>query len=346
MTVVLAPLPIWIAAMLATGLLALRAAVPRGRTRPVRARVLMRALMPRRILRSRSGRLDVAGFLFAILLAGSALGWALVSGNWWDGIVERALAPYSALPFTLPMPIAATLTTLILFVAYEASYWINHWLSHRIRWLWAFHKVHHTAEGLSLLTNFRVHPVDTIIFYNMSAAIVGATAGGMRHLLGPAMAEVSVSGTNLFVFLASVVLSYLQHSHLWMATTGRWGRLILSPAHHQLHHSTDPRHHDRNFGSTIALFDWLFGTLLRPTRDRQRLSFGVDGLDHDPHGFSGALLMPFAEALRGPRAQTRLPSRPASSTTYCHATLPERAPRPVAQATASVPSNESPSFAA
>ncbi len=98
MTVVLAPLPIWIAAMLATGLLALRAAVPRGRTRPVRARVLMRALMPRRILRSRSGRLDVAGFLFAILLAGSALGWALVSGNWWTGSSSARSPPIPRCP--------------------------------------------------------------------------------------------------------------------------------------------------------------------------------------------------------------------------------------------------------
>ena len=315
MTVLLPPAPIWIAAMLATGALALRAAVPRGRGRPLRVRVLARALLPRRILRSRSGRLDVAGFLFSVLVAGAALGWALVSGDWWAALAEHALAGLPALPFHLPMPLAAGLMTIVLFVAYEAAYWINHLLCHRVAWLWAFHKVHHTAESLSLLTNFRVHPVDTILFYNMVSVLAGLTAGVMHHLFGPGMAEVSVSGTNVFVFLGSIVLSYLQHSHLWMATTGRWGRLILSPAHHQLHHSTDPAHHNTNLGSTIGLFDWMFGTLLVPTRARQSLRFGVDGLDHDPHGFAGALLVPFAEAARALVPQTRRPSRPASSTT-------------------------------
>lgn len=293
MAVLLPPLPLWIATMAATGLLALRAAVPRRRTRPVRARVLARALLPRRILRSRSGRLDIAGFLFSTLVANLAIGWALVSSDWWADRCERALAGLPALSVRLPTLLAAALMTVVLFVVYEAAYWVNHWLSHRVAWLWAFHKVHHTAESLSLLTNFRVHPIDTIVF-NMVASLAGVTAGALRHLFGPGMAEVSVSGTNVFVFVSAILLSYLQHSHLWMATTGRWGRLILSPAHHQLHHSTDPAHHNRNLGSTIA----LFGTLLVPTRARQRLTFGVDEPGRDPHGVRGALLQPFVDASR------------------------------------------------
>lgn len=298
MAVLLPSLPLWIATMVATGLLAFRAAVPSGRTRRVRAGVLARALMPRRILRSRSGRLDIAGFLFSALVANVALGWALISADWWARQSEHVLAGMPALSMRLPTPVAAALMTVVLFVVYEAAYWVNHWLSHRVAWLWAFHKVHHTAESLSLLTNFRVHPVDTIVFYNMVAVLAGVTAGAMRHVFGQGMAEVSVAGTNVFVFVGSIMLNYLQHSHLWMASTGRWGRLILSPAHHQLHHSTDPAHHNRNLGSTIAVFDWLFGTLLVPTRTRQKLRFGVDDLDHDPHGFHGALIQPFVEASR------------------------------------------------
>lgn len=346
MTVSLPPLPLWIAAMLAVCALTFLAAVPRGRTRRVRIRVLARALLPRRILRSRSGRLDIAAFLFYALVATAALGWALVSSEWWMRLTEHALAGLPALSVPLPIPVAAIFMTVVLFGAYEGAYWLNHWLHHRVAWLWAFHKVHHTAESLSLLTNFRVHPVYMIVFYNIVSMIAGMTAGIMRHVFGPDMAEVSVSGTNVFVFFGSIVLSYLQHSHLWLATTGRWGRLILSPAHHQLHHSIDPAHYDRNLGNTIAVFDWAFGTLLIPTRTRQKLSFGVDDLGYDPHGFHGAILQPFAEASRALMPQMPLPSRPASSTTYCQATRPERAPRPVAQAIASAPSNGSSSLAA
>jgi sterol desaturase/sphingolipid hydroxylase (fatty acid hydroxylase superfamily) len=196
--------------------------------------------------------------------------------------------------------------TLALFLAYEVAYWFNHWCSHRIGWLWEFHKVHHSAESLSLLTNFRVHPVDTIIFYNMAAAATGITAGLLRYALGGAVDDISVGGTNLLVFLSSIVLSYLQHSNLWISTTGRWGRLILSPAHHQLHHSIDPRHHNRNLGATLALLDWVFATLLVPTGRRQRLTFGVEGLGYDPHGAKGAVLVPFVDATR----QAFRPRRP------------------------------------
>lgn len=297
--------PIWVAAMTAAAVLALWGAIPAGRGRPVRIVVLVRALLPVRILRSRSGQLDVASFLFSKMLAGTMIGWALVSGSWWATMTERATASLPVLPVRTP-PLAAELVmTVALFVAYEGVYWLNHWLSHRIGWLWAFHKVHHTAESLSLLTNFRVHPVDTIVFYNMAAAVEGVTAGLLKHLMGPSAAEISVSGTNLLVFLTSIILNYLQHSHIWLATTGRWSRWILSPAHHQLHHSTDPRHHNRNLGSALALFDWLGGTLLEPEARRQPLRFGVDGQAHNPHGFHGAVLRPFGEAMRAVRRARR-----------------------------------------
>ena len=74
--------------------------------------------------------------------------------------------------------------------------------------------------------------------------------------------------------------------------------------HHQLHHSTDPRHFNRNLGSTLAIFDRLAGTLLAPSARREALRFGIDGLDHDPHALGGALIRSFAEAAKAlaPRA--------------------------------------------
>ena len=61
--------------------LTLRFAVPRGRTRPVRARVLLRALLPRRIIASTSGRSDIAWFVFNTFFFTSTFGWAIWSGG-------------------------------------------------------------------------------------------------------------------------------------------------------------------------------------------------------------------------------------------------------------------------
>jgi hypothetical protein len=67
----------------------------------------------------------------------------------------------------------------------------------------------------------------------------------------------------------------LQHSHVWIAFTGVLGRIFVSPAHHQIHHSADQKHFNCNFGSCLALWDWMFGTLYVPGKGREKLTFGV-----------------------------------------------------------------------
>jgi len=307
-----APPLLTFAAVLVVLGLTVRFAIPRGRRRPVRARVLLRALLPLRIIASASGRADIGWFLFSTFFSASALGWALWSGGWY----ASQLAPvfdswFGAAPlFEPPAWIATLIMTLALFLAYEFAYWLNHSLSHRVGWMWEFHKVHHTAESLTPLTNFRVHPVDTIIFYNMAAAAGGLMTVTMNHLLGATAQGYLLYGLNALTFLASILFSHLQHTHLWISFPGRAGRWFLSPAHHQIHHSVHARHHDRNFGSALAIFDRLFGTLYVPTAKREKLRFGVDGIGYAPHSPQGLVLHPFVDAARrlAPPARTERPS--------------------------------------
>ena len=287
------------AVVLCTCLLVVHFAVPpTSRQRWVRTRVLFRALVPRRILRSRSGRLDIAAFLFSLFLLTTVLGWALISSDAFALLTQKILTSIGGQPrHALVSPwVASGVLTFVIYLAYEFAYWLNHWLCHRIPFLWEFHKVHHSAESLSTLTNFRVHPVDTLLFYNMASGIVGVFAGAVSYVFGYPVNPWTLGGTNLLMFVSGWLLTYLQHSHLWMSFTGLAGKLLVSPAHHQIHHSTDPRHHNRNFGATLAIWDWLFGTLHTPKRTREPLRFGVDGLGYDPHGLKGALLMPFVDA--------------------------------------------------
>jgi len=183
--------------------------------------------------------------------------------------------------------------TLVLFLAYELGYWVDHYLKHRIPVLWEFHRVHHTAEHLSPLTNFRVHPVDSILFLNSLALFIGAAHGLMTWLLGAPAQALLLSGTNVLTLAFLFLLVHLQHSQIWIPTRGLLGRLIQSPAHHQLHHSMDPAHFNRNFGGNLSVFDWLFGTLLIPEAAPQRLTFGVDAAGERPHSMEGVVLTPF-----------------------------------------------------
>jgi len=271
----------------------------RRKGRSIRPRVLLRALFPRRLLASPSSRADMGFFLFNALLASALFGWAILSYHLVSNVVNDALisAFGARAPTALSELHSAALLTVALFLAYELGYWIDHYLSHRIPFLWEFHKVHHTAEVLSPLTNFRVHPVDSLVFYNIQALVMGLTGGLVNFALGKSIAHFTIANSNIITLAFTYLLTHLQHSHLWIVFPGIWGRIFLSPAHHQIHHSANPIHFDKNLGASLGIFDWLFGTLHVPSRRRERLTFGVEPRSPEQHSLRGGLIAPVGDAL-------------------------------------------------
>jgi len=68
----------------------------------------------------------------------------------------------------------------------------------------------------------------------------------------------------------------LQHARLgW--NFGPLQRWMVSPLFHAVHHSSDPREHNGNFGRIFAIWDVLFGTFV-PAVEKER-SYGVDELE-------------------------------------------------------------------
>jgi sterol desaturase/sphingolipid hydroxylase (fatty acid hydroxylase superfamily) len=298
--------------MVALAIVVLFLGVRRSRRRkPLRPRVLLRALFPRRLLRSPSSRADVGFFLFNVFLASLLFGWAILSYHFVSTTVTARLAGGlgAVAPTSLPDAWAIAILTVALFLAYELAYFTDHYLSHTVPFLWEFHKVHHQAEVLSPLTDFRVHPIDTLVFYNVLALFTGITGGTVNYLLGRPIEEFAIANTNAVVLLGAFLIGTLQHSQFWIAFTGPWGRLFLSPAHHQIHHSTDPAHFNKNLGNFLGLCDWLFGTLYVPGRKREKLTFGVEPAAGDQHSFDGAVIAPLRRGLSHVRGWFAGPAR-------------------------------------
>lgn len=201
-------------------------------------------------------------------------------------------------PTTLGAFWVAAIATAVLFLAAEFGYFLDHYLSHKIPFLWEFHKVHHTAEVLTPLTNFRVHPIDSLVYYNIIAVVLGLTSGLIDWSFGKTAVQFTLFNVNVFVMVWIYTLGELQHSQFWIAFTGTWGKFLLSPAHHQIHHSTNPIHFDRNMGNSLAIFDWMFGTLVVPSTRREKLTFGVEPRTADPNTISESLIAPVGAALR------------------------------------------------
>lgn len=254
----------------------------------------LRLIFPRHIWGSKSAQLDYVYvflniFIFPLIVVGAIVGYHFASVNTLSGLVgffgEREA---SSLPDWAVTSVVLTTT----FLAYELAYWVDHYLSHKIPFLWEFHKVHHSAAVLTPFTNLRVHPIDSIVFYNIKALLIGGVYGVVTYFMGR---ETIPVGENILLFIFAVLYGYLQHSHVWIAFTGAWGKVFLSPAHHQIHHSSAPEHFDKNFGGNLSVFDWLFGTLHMPTKKRQKLVFGVNGQKETVkiHELDYSLINPF-----------------------------------------------------
>ena len=255
-----------------------------ARKRRIRARTIARALFPRRILRSPSYSADVGYFFVSSLVFGLIFGWAILSFQVVSNLVIDGLigAFGVAPPTVLPAFACSAIITLALFLAYELGYWFDHYLSHNVPVLWEFHKVHHSAEVLTPLTLFRVHPVDGLLNANILAITTGIANGIANYAFGRTTYEYAIMDTNLLFVLFVHAYIHLQHTHLWIAFRGLTGRVLLSPAHHQIHHSTNPAHFNKNLGSCLAIWDWQFGTLHVPAKEPERLTFGVEE-EHKEH---------------------------------------------------------------
>ncbi len=267
------------------------------RGRRIRLRTIMRALFPRRILTHRSNQADIFYLFFNVFMFSMLFGWAILSYQFIsNGIIAGLIALLGPVkPSALPPYVTRSIITVMLFLAYELGYWFNHWLSHKVPLLWEFHKVHHTAEVLTPLTNFRVHPVYGWIFANI-LAVSAAIANGLGHyMFGDTAYQYALNDTNIILVLFIHAYVHLQHSHMWISFCGVLGRIFVSPAHHQVHHSADPRHFNKNFGSCLALWDWMFGTLYVPSKEREPLVFGVP--DHsNAHTVQSELVEPLINA--------------------------------------------------
>lgn len=186
--------------------------------------------------------------------------------------------------------------TLALFLFSDLSrYWL-HRAMHRSRWLWPFHRVHHAAEVLTPLLFYRVHPVESLLFALRHALVAGVVTGIFVFLFGARLDLLTIFGENLFIVVFFAFTANLRHSQIRLSY-GRWlEHLLVSPAQHQIHH--DRRYLQSNFGSCLALWDWLFGTLRLPAEAQGTPDFGIGPRGARYHSVSALLLEPFRDLAR------------------------------------------------
>jgi len=200
-------------------------------------------------------------------------------------------------PLSLSHGAIMWLFTLILFVLDDFTRFLLHWLLHKVPVLWDFHKVHHSATVLTPFTIYRSHPVENFLYACRMALAQGLSVGMGYYLFGPNLQMMDVLGANIFVFIFNVMGSNLRHSHIWLSWGGVVENWFISPAQHQIHHSTHPAHFDHNLGSALAIWDRLFGTLIK-AQGIAGVEIGIGNAADDPkhNNLWQIYIQPFVQA--------------------------------------------------
>ena len=161
------------------------------------------------------------------------------------------------------------------------TYWF-HRLSHRIPFMWRFHRVHHSDPHMDVTTANRFHLGEVIISSLLRIPLIAVTGVELWHL---ALYEL-------------LMFSIVQFHHANIALPGALDRLlrlfIVTPAMHKVHHSRIQRETDSNYTSLLSFWDRVFGSFsIRKHDDLANINLGLDGYDSaDKQGLIGLLKTP------------------------------------------------------
>lgn len=207
------------------------------------------------------------------------------------------------------------------FIRDFVQWWI-HRLLHFSDTLWEYHKVHHSVEEMGFAAHLRYHWMENIVYRTLEYLPLALIGIGLNdffiiHIFTLAVghynhSNITVSGRitgGIFgaligLFVVSQTSLLLWQSFAMVLGLAAIGSLILgpfmkylfnSPEMHIWHHShelPEDRRNGINFGLTLAIWDYIFGTAYIP-HDGRDIKLGFPGVEEFPTDFVGQNLHGF-----------------------------------------------------
>ena len=190
----------------------------------------------------------------------------------------------------------------------------SHRLMHRVGFLWDVHKVHHSAEYLTPLTNHRSHLIEEVIQQAVTGLSVGPLLAIAAFMTATPISTNTLLGFDAYMLIDTLSFAMLRHSHVGLCF-GPVEPYLMSPRQHHLHHSVEQRHWDKNFGFLFSCWDRAAGTICY-SNPKQKVIFGISPEEAGDYGSVLKLhFMPYIKMYRRclPRSRRRQSSLAESS---------------------------------
>ncbi|MDX1478985.1 MAG: sterol desaturase family protein [Saprospiraceae bacterium] len=260
-------------------------------------------------------------FLFSLIIYNAASDVVVDLFN--DGIIALTGFDLQAANPMRNWPMWAILLTG--FVVRDFVQWLVHQLLHRSDRLWEFHKVHHSVEQMGFAAHLRFHWMETVVYRTIEYIPLALLGIGLYdffviHIFALVIghynhSNISVSGyVSALVpgLLLGVVFAFgyfdvaLFNPSGWLETTAIvlitalatsvvlgpvMKYLFNSPEMHIWHHAyafPEDRRYGMNFGLSLSIWDWLFGTAYVPHEGRD-IKLGFPGMSDFPDHFAGQI---------------------------------------------------------
>jgi sterol desaturase/sphingolipid hydroxylase (fatty acid hydroxylase superfamily) len=160
-----------------------------------------------------------------------------------------------------PLRIETTVGSIaVCYLGLDLLYYAKHRWVHETALGWSIHAIHHSSTELNLTTSVRSGWIQRFIddFFYSPLVLLGFSP----------VVVLLIADINLF-------------SQFWVHTRvkvrlGFLEGIINTPSAHRVHHAADRKYSDSNYGSTLMIWDRLFGTY-RPEPKDHELRYGIEG---------------------------------------------------------------------
>lgn len=178
------------------------------------------------------------------------------------GITNLALLTEKHLPYLVHF--------LILFIAKDFIQWNIHRLLHISPFLWEFHKVHHSVKEMGFAAHLRYHWMENVVYKVLQYIPLA--------MLGFGLVDFFVAD------IIALAIGHLNHANVALPL-GPLKYIFNHSQMHLWHHAKEiPTKNGVNFGISLSLWDYLFGTVYYPETDGNT-PLGFPGDENFPQDF-------------------------------------------------------------
>lgn len=149
------------------------------------------------------------------------------------------------------------------YLMWELTYWIWHYLGHRVRLFWCLHSPHHAPVEMNLTVAW--------VHFFAEGYYTAAIQVPLLMLFGVTPEMVAI------ILVIDGTWGTFIHAGEDAFKNGRLGileKILITPSHHRVHHARNPLYMDTNFCVLLPFWDWLFGTL-QNERQEVKIEYGI-----------------------------------------------------------------------